>query len=395
MNANPREIATFLYPRPMTLTTVFGGTIPEAQTYHPVEGKLNEDDDEYNRAQAWTNFHAWAKLLNVRQANTRAIMQSVIGLTAAFEAFGYGVETTTIQTHWKVILENWPDQIPKKPGNRGYKYANRETVTTLMPEFGYFLNKDGRQLQLTTMVKGALVWRSRRTRYDNFWKAAEIAFEARQEMGAYTREFWDRLIRAIDGVCDIRSFLIHRESATRNYFKVGDFDQWTHAMFKVPMITKKQGGYLEVQQNSFQPDTQVNNRNMMHALGTRELIRLEFETLTLETNSNTAETDSGNDDQTPASVPSGSEHNTPDTYQGENSNNGTSTESIHSHCIIGNNADENSLLIDSSSDQGDSSDDDTPDECVIYQNQLNIPTPSTEDAETARTYADYLTDDLN
>lgn len=190
----------------------------------------------------------WYKLIGVKPANIRAIMQASTALQSAIEAYGYTIEHTLVNSYLTILLENWPDKVDTR---RNGVFTNMTGVRMALVEieFGEFItnNVAGRKkLELCAKIKGAKIWSSRRSKRLNLLHLMEIIKQARIEMGRNARLFLDPLLLCIDRCVDVLSVVEPRFKMRFNRFDVGIPYRWSLIMNSREQRTKKERGLIKV-----------------------------------------------------------------------------------------------------------------------------------------------------
>lgn len=145
----------------------------------------------------------WAILAGAQPDNMKTIVQAVIGLRAVVQATAFDIEMAIITNFYKLVLANWPDNIPMR--GRFYEFEGWVTMR-LMRKFYADKLVPNYEFKFVKEIRGALVWASRRSKFDNINKLLNCIWKMREELGPIMGAYIDDLAIILDQLMYCKTF---------------------------------------------------------------------------------------------------------------------------------------------------------------------------------------------
>ena len=249
------------YPRSILTSSLDPRGLVEMQTYDPLEtghiiGRPGEPDSTWERCK--DIFEAWMRILKIPKCSINTVRQATLGLNNQILMSGYNIESAVLKSYWNILQDNFPKNIPREwDGALSHQDVTDKRLAE-SPEGGvqHLAMTQGKPLTIKPLIRAALQWRNRRTKFENVAKTLEIVWACRNECGRYSRDWFDRLVITLDKLLDVRNFTLGPVRGYNTYL-LGDPEAWVQAMSKRHQdVTSKSGILTIVQESTETPSTE-------------------------------------------------------------------------------------------------------------------------------------------
>jgi hypothetical protein len=183
--------------------------------------------------------HLWLKFLNVPIENLDGIRALANNLAEIIETKGPKTPMTVIKNFAQFFSQHWPADIPRE-NNGEPKFLVGQNMKSICEIYGKLIH-DG--LKARKQFINFTRWMTRRNKFDNFKKLANIIKFLAYEIGPVGHGFCSNLVDKIDFVTDHRQFDVPNQSKWVNEYNT-DINLWIFEMHAIYPLHKIVGGNI-------------------------------------------------------------------------------------------------------------------------------------------------------